>query len=870
MRWWQIRTRDGDLERELRSDLELEEEEQRDKGLQGDEARYAARRAFGNHALIREQTRSIWSWIWLEDCLYEVRVAFRTLCRAPGFTAIAVLVMALGIGTNVALFTVLRGVILKPLPFQDPDRLVMFYEAHQHAGDAVTFNGVAGGIYSAWKKENHTLRDLAMARGSRVALSGSGGQLPEKLQCAELSWNALPTLGVQPAIGRNFAESEDNPAANGTVILSWGLWKRRFGGNPGIVNQTVLVDSRTFTVIGVMPVWFEFPDPASQLWIPIAHERGEEQMTAFSNHLFQVFGRLKVGVTEAQARADLSLISLRIHNLNLDDPFIFRSANSRPLIEALVGNLRYPLYVLFAATACVLLIACLNVANLLVARAVTRRRETAIRIALGGGWVRTLRERVIESLLLSALGGAFGLGFAFGALQWLTSTRQDMNRVGSIHMDGLVGGFTVAVVVFCAVVSGLIAAISAREKGVLGTLHESTRALKGSHVQTRLRRILLSVEFGLTAVLLIGAGLLVKSFERLRSSDMGCTTTDLLTMHLGLPDVRYSTPAQRANVFDKLLERVRALPGVTAAGISEAVPGQGYWGDSSFTIVEHPPLPQGKGFSALNRIVDPGYFGAIGIPLVRGRTFNRALRLGDAKEIVVDRLFADRFLPGEDAIGKHVQTNGIDYVIVGIVGNTRYEIGEEPLPTKYFSSESGDMRLATLVVRANENAPGFALPVQRIVSRMDPDLPVSDVLTMNQLLGKRTLDAGFNAVVLMTFAMLSLLLAGVGLFGVLSYIVSQRTSEIGIRVALGARREQVLQLILLDGMWPALVGLALGIVASAEAARFLSKMLYRTQPLDPAVFAGVTGILLFVAVFACLIPAWRASRLDPMQALRSE
>ena len=867
---WRKNKRNGELERELAADLELEEEELRENGVTGDEAGYAARRALGNLALIRDQMHAVWSWIWLDHLLRDLRIAFRTLRRAPLFTAIAVLVMTLGIGANIALFTVVRGVILKPLPFDEPDRLVMLYEAHAQEGDALEFNDVAGGIYSAWANENRTLSSVAVARSSRVALSGSSGRMAEKLQCAELSWNALPTLGVQPAIGRNFTDSDDNAAANGTVLLSWGLWKRRFGGDPDIVNQTVLIDSRPFTVVGVMPAWFEFPNPVSQLWIPVRHERDEDQMTAFSNHMFQVFGRLKPGVTEAQARADLSLISLRIHNANLSDPFILRGANSRPLIEALVGRMKRPLFVLLGATTCVLLIACLNVANLLVARAVARRRELAVRIALGGGWWRTLQERLLESLLLSFFGGVLGIALAYGALLWLVSTRQDMQRIGSIHVDGVVAAFTIGVVVVCALFSGLISAFSSRDKGILRTLHESMRSISGGRGQTRLRRVLLSLEFGLTVVLLVGAGLLLKSYESLRSTDIGCTTANVLTMHLGLPDARYATPAQRANFFDELLRRVRTVPGVAAAGMSEAVPGQGYWGDSSFTIVEHPPLPEGKGFFALNRNVDPRYFEAIGIPLVRGRTFNSVRRLDNANEIVIDRLFEERFFPSEDPLGKHIRTNGMSYVIVGVVGTTRYEIGEEPIPTKYFSSESGDMRIATLVLRSDRNPASFALPVQRVVSEMDADLPVSDVLTMDQMLGKRTLDASFNAVLLMAFAGLSLLLAGVGLFGVLSYIVAQRTGEIGIRVALGASKERVLRLILFDGMGPALIGLAAGVAVSAEAAQLLSKMLYQTRPLDPAVFAAVTAVLLLVAVVACWIPAWRASRLDPMQALRSE
>jgi predicted permease len=367
----------------------------------------------------------------------------------------------------------------------------------------------------------------------------------------------------------------------------------------------------------------------------------------------------------------------------------------------------------------------------------------------------------------------------------------------------------------------------------------------------------------------------VKSYERLRWSDIGCRTSNILTMHLGLADIRYSTPAKRANYYHELLEKVRALPGVAAAGVSESVPGQGYWGDTTFTIAEHPPLAQGKGLAALRRLVDPKYFGAIGIPIVRGRTFNPALRLEDAKEVVVDKPFVDRFLPGEEPLGKHVRIESDElvnkeFVIVGEVGTTRFAVGEDPLPTAYFSSESGDMRLATLVIRSNGDPASFALPVQRVVAAMDPDLPVSDVLTMDQLLGKRTLDASFNAILLTGFAALSLLLAGVGLFGVLSYMVAQRTAEIGIRVALGAGKDQVLRLFLLDGMRPAVVGLAAGMAVSAVTVRLLSSMLYRTQPFDAIVFAGVSGLLLLVAVLACAIPAWRASRLDPMVALRTE
>lgn len=858
------------LDEELQFHLECQIAENLAAGMTPESARYAAFRTVGNLALIRDHAYATWSWAWLENLIRDLRYAFRALCRTPGFTAIAMIVLALGIGANVALFTVVRGVILKPLPFQDPDRLLMLYEAKLHDADTPGFNLVAGGIYQEWKKQNHTFSNLALALESRVGLSGSGGQLPEKLDSAEFSWDLLPTLGVHPALGRNFTRYDDSPSANGTVLLSWGLWKRRFGGNPAILNQTVYIDAMPYTVIGVMPPWFDFPDPETQLWQPVFHERPEKQMTSFSDHMLRVVGRLKPGLTESQAVADLSLISRHIHNANLSDPFVFTSANSRPLLEHIVGSMKQALYVLLAATSCVLLIACLNVANLLVARAAARRKDLAIRAALGGGWLRLMHERLMESLLLSCFGGALGLALAYAALQWLVHTRQDMSRIESIHFDWVVAAFAIALVVLCALFSGLISAMTANETAIFKILHESSRALSGGRARTSLRRVLLSLQVGLTVILLTGAGLLIKSYERLRSTDMGCLTNNVLTLHVGIPDARYATPSARVNFFDTLLARIRAVPRVTAAGFVDGAPGQGYQGDDNFNIVEHPPLPQGKGMLALGRTADPGYFEAIGIPIVRGRTFNPSLRLNLADEIVVDQTFVNNFLPGEEPIGKHIQTKTARYVIVGVVGATRFEIGENPRPTMYYSLKAGDQPFGTIVIRSNQDVSQFGLPVQRIVSDMDPDLVVSDILTMNQLLGKSTLDASFNTILLVAFAILSLLLAAIGLFGVLSYIVAQRTTEIGVRIALGAQREQVLRLMLVDGMWPALFGLGLGLAASLGVARLLRTMLYKTQPLDPAVFACVAGMLLGVAAIACLLPAWRASRLDPIQALRTE
>ncbi|HWG19074.1 MAG TPA: ABC transporter permease [Terracidiphilus sp.] len=863
----------AELDSEVQYHLDRQIAENVAAGMPPEQARTAALRTFGNPALLRDQARATWSWSSVESLLRDLRYSARTLRRTPGFTIIAILVMALGIGANVALFTVVRGVLLRPLPFKDPNRLLMLYETGLNENDPPSYNVVAPGIFAEWKNHNHSFESLALEQDGDFSLAGSGGQLPEKLHGSECSWDLFNTLGVHPALGRDFTAADDTPAANGTVILSWSLFKRRFDANPAILNQTIRLDARTYTVIGVMPSWFAFPDATTQLWTPVYHYTPAKMMIPYDFHMFWVIGRLKPGVMETQARADLSVISRQIHNAHPENPFIDRRANSRPLLEHLVGDIQRPLYVLLAATGCVLLIACLNVANLLVARAAARRKELAIRTALGGGWLRLLRERLMESLLLSGAGGALGLLLAMAALQWLLRERHDMARVNSIHLDLVVAGFTVAVIAVCALFAGLISALGVGGKNVLSVLHESSRAHSGGASRTRLRRTLLVLEVGLTVVLLTGAGLLLKSYERMRSADMGCNIDNVLTMNITLPGARYKTPGPApAEFFNTLLEYVRALPGVEAAGLVTAVPGQGYGGDFGFTVVEHPALPPGAGIIALNRAADPGYFAAMGIPMLRGRTFNPALRLDKANEIVISNLFARKYLPGEELIGKHIKIGftGKTYTIVGVVGDTRFAIGEPPREMMYFAYNDGNENYGTLILRSSHDVERLAIPVQQVIQGMDRDVPVSDILTMQQLLGRSMLDQSFNTTLLVGFGAMSLLLAAVGLFGVLSYMVAQRTAEIGIRMALGAPRSGVLSRVLLDGLRPAAIGLVLGLAASAEASRVLRDMLYETRPLDPWVFAAVAITLMLVACAACILPAWRASRVDPMQALRTE
>jgi predicted permease len=862
------------LQDELQFHLDQQIAENLAAGNSPEEARRAALRSFGNPATLRDQTRNTWSWQWLEMLLHDLRFGIRALVRNPGFSILAILVMGLGIGANVALFTVVHSVLLKPLPFKDQDRLVRLYEADAHG--AFQDNVLAGGTFAAWQSQSHSFEQMAIKRGIDYNLSGSGGQLPELVHGQVASWNIFPLLGVEAARGRLFLPSDDRRETNATVVLTWGLWKRRYGGDPELIGKTILLDAKPYMVLGVLPEWFNYPDSKVQLWTPIYHERSPVVMALLTAHNLDAIGRLKPGVTIAQAAAELSTIQRQIRQQNPDGP-VHDAANIRPILDAEVFHLKTGLYAMLAATGCLLLIACLNIANLLVARAATRRRETAVRTALGGSRGRLIREQVIESLVLSIAGGTGGLMLAEVALRWLVHTRHDIPRADSIHIDGMVVVFTIAITVLCGLLAGLIPALSSNDKQILRTLQESSRSYSGGHAGVRLRRLLLGLQVGLTVVLLISAGLLLKTYTRLRSVNLGCATHDVLTMEINLPRGTYKTGAQIVSFYEQLSDRIRQLPGVRGVTVGTILPGEGHQRDDTFTIHEHPPLPKGQVLDASTFFADPSYFNALQIPLLQGRVFQPDERLERSHSVIVNQTFVRRFLKGEDPLGKHVKVElsdvpgaDIGLEIVGVVADTLESLSDNPYPTIFYPFFSGSERSGVLAVRTEQAPSSLALPVQQAIAGIDPNLAVANVLTMDQILGQSTIDASFDATLLFAFAVISLLLAAVGLFGVLSYIVAQRTIEIGIRMALGAQREQVMRLMLSDGLRPAIFGLLLGLVASAGVAHLIQSMLYGTPALDPAVFLVVSVTLLLVACAACAVPAWRASRLDPVIALRMD
>jgi predicted permease len=840
-------------------------------GMNPAAAREAALRLFGNRSSIQERTHDTWGWLRLEELARSVRYAARSLRRTAGFSAVSILVIALGIGATTALFTIVRSVVLNPLPFRDPGRLVRLYE--RSSDERFSHNSSAGGVFAEWRKQDRDFADLALVMQEKVAysLSGDGGELPEEVPAAMCSWNFFPMLGVEPALGRGFRASDDDLSANATAILTWGLWKRRFGGDPAILNRTIHLEQKSYTVIGILPASFSYPDQQVQLWTPVYHEIDADEMNAIDSHDFVAIGRLKPGVSEGEATAELSVITRRLHDAHLDDPFVSIGAESRPLLDDVVGDVKTPLYVLLAATGCVLLITCLNVASLLVARGAARRRDLAIRTALGGSRSRLIGEHLTESFLLSAIGGGAGLLMAYAVIQWFVSTRQDVSRVETVHMDAATFGGAAILVFLCAIFVGSTSLHSLKGDQILASLQESSRSNTAGRARVRLRKWLLSLEVGLTVVLLIVAGLLLESYQHLRAANLGCATDNVLTLGLSLPDWKYSQTSQAVNFYNALLERARALPGVQAAGLVRTVPGARYGGDGGFVISEHPPLPANQMQNAMTRWADRGYFAAMGIPMLRGNTFDANLTPGHAQQMVVTELFVRKYFANEDPIGKHVVAmGGQSFQIVGVVGDTRFAVAQEPRPMMYVPLAAGAFDSATLVVRSRMEVTSLALPIQRVVQELDPGLAVFDILTMDQIIGGSTRNASFDATLLLAFAVLSLVLAAVGLFGVLSYVVAQRTTEIGIRMALGAQRGDVLRLTLLDGLKPAGAGLLVGLAAAAAAVKLIRNLLYGVEPLDARVFAGVALILLVVAGVACLVPAWRASRLDPLQALRNE
>ncbi|HWT02800.1 MAG TPA: ABC transporter permease [Pyrinomonadaceae bacterium] len=805
----------------------------------------------------------------------DLRYGARMLTKSPGFTLIAVAALALGIGANTVIFSVVNTLLLRPLSFPRSEQLTAILAKDPETGELYSSYSYAN--FQDIRDQNQVFEQVAASYMTTAFLRT--GEEPERLRGSYASADLFPLLGVNPLVGRAFSSEEERPGGNGQVIvLGYDLWQRRFGGDPKIVGQQLPIDDQSWTVVGVMPQGFKFPVGARQsdFWMPLASNLSEGPRAARGAVFMSLIGRLKPGVALEQAQAEVNAIASRLEaqypeaNTGLNIALV--SAHER-----LVGKVRPALLVLLAAVAFVLLIACANVANLMLARATVRRKEVAIRTALGASRWRVVRQMLTESLLLSALGGAAGLLLAMWGMDLLVAAiPADIPRTGEIGLDKYVLLFTAGLTTLTGVVFGLVPALQASKTDLNETLKDGTRGMSGGMQRNRARSVLVVTEIALSLVLLVGAGLLFQSFRRLLEVSPGFEADNVLTAEVTVSDKKYPDKEQRAAFYREALERMKALPDVQAVGVIYPLPLGGSFEVFTFDIAGQPPFPPGQQPTSNRRVISQDYFQAMSIPLVKGRAFNDRDRTNAPAVVVVNETFARRFFPGEDPVGRAIiPGEGGDPVtreIVGVVGDVRHAgLDAERSPEYYVPYEQADVDRLTVVARtASGNPTNVAGALRGVFAAMDKEQPVYNVRPMTQLLDESVARRRFNMMLLGGFAALALLLAGIGIYGVISYSVAQRTREIGIRIALGAQIGDVIKLVLKQGLALALVGLAAGLVVAFFITKLMSSLLFGVSATDPVTFASVALILLFVALLACYIPARRAANVDPNVALRYE
>ena len=808
----------------------------------------------------------------METLLKDIRYGVRGLWKRPGFTVVAVLTLALGIGANTAIFSVVNAVLLRPLQFHDPDRLVMIWEDAAFLG--FPRNTPAPANYVDWKNQTQSFEDVAATHEETFNLTGDG--TPERVAAYGVTANFFPLFGVSPAVGRGFTPDDDRPGANKVAILSHELWQTRYGSDSHIINRDIQLDSEKYTVVGVMPRGFQFFESDIRLWVPLALD--PRQLASRGNHYLKVVARIKPGVTLNQAQADVSAVMARIAKDHPEETFNGKvGALVIPLREEFTGDVRSSLFVLLVAVAFVLLIACANVAGLLLARAVGRRREIALRIALGASRTRVVRQLLTESLLLSAGAGILGTVlayFSFAFLQKLIPAQ--MALLTSLNLDLRILAFTLVLSLLTGIIFGLVPALQSAKVDLNDALKQSTRVTSSG----RLRSALIVFEVALSIVLLVGAGLLIQTLFRLFNQYGALQPQQVLTMRTVLPLTKYKELPQRSGFYQQVLDRVEHLPGVISAGYTTSIPLIWKGGTSGFFPEgTKDPIP-GMAYDANHRQVTAHYLQTMNIALRQGRYFTEHDNQNSLPVAIINETMARQYWPGQNAVGRRFKlgdpANDIPWIqIVGVVADVRQMGLDEPVKAEmyfpYQQQSDYDFYIPRdLVIRTSGNTSSVVASVRQIVHEVDPDQPVSNIATMSDVLGEEAAPRRMGMIMLVAFAGLALLLASLGIYGVLAYFVTQHTNEIGVRMAVGASPLNIVSLVLKKGMGLTLLGIGIGLAASFALTRLMSSLLFGVNASDPLTFIAVPLVLAAVALVACLIPARRAMKVDPMIALRYE
>ena len=867
------------LKQELQSHLQMAANDRIERGESADLARQAVRREFGNVALVEQVTRDQWAWRWLEELMQDVRYATRMLRKVPGFTFVAVLTLALGIGANTAIFSVVNGVLLNPLPYPHSEQLVTLHESKPN----FEFGSISFPNFRDWRKDNHSFSAMAISRRFAFSLTGLGEA--EQVSARFISSDFFSTVGVNPVLGRSFAPGEDEIGAAPIALISAGLWRRKFGSSSDVLGKSLILDGKSYTVVGVVPANFDLflrTFEVAEIYVPIGQWNNPLLPKRGSGLGIHGIARLKPGVSIEQARADMSAIT---RNLAAAFPNDNKGigASLIPLRQEMLGDVQPILLVLFAAVAFVLLIACVNVANLLLARSTGRAREFAIRAALGAGQGRILRQLLTESILLAVAGGAIGLTLAWwGTQAALKHLPADLPRAAAIGLDARVLTFTVLTSLFAGVMFGLVPALRTRRPEMQKTLKEGGRG--ASNARSRAQSIFVVAETAMALVLLIGAGLMIRTMAHLWTVNPGFDAHNLLTFNISMPpSMMHANPDRVRAAVRELDTKIASTPGVQA--ISQtwgALPLSGddeklFWLDGQVK-----PASQNEMSWAIDYIVEPGYLRTMGIPLQRGRFFTEQDNERAPHVVVVDDVFARKYFANQDPLGRGIVIDDVRAEIVGVVGHVnqwgldsddsqqlraQLYIPCMQMPDAFFSLVPGGI---TFLLRPTNTTAGLLDAIRATSRQMSSQQVVYGARTMDQIISDSLAARRFSMLLLGIFAFLALLLSSVGIYGVISCLVGQRTQEIGIRIALGAGRRQVLDLVLNHSLQMAGFGIFVGLGSSLLLTRFMAKLLYGVSPSDPVTFVSVGVILMFVALIASFVPARRAMRVDPIVALRYE